>query len=113
VCQDYCPIHSNLMAPRGATLKTVKSDESHSHALGQCRRFIREHGYKPVIAADTAGAARHISETCDVSRAALAPELAAEIYGLDVLAENVEDEADNTTRFVTLSREARHAAPGN
>src|SRR5881394_4572902 len=60
----FLPIHFNLMAPRGATLKTVKSVESHIHALGQCRRFIREHGYKPVIAADTAGAARHISETC-------------------------------------------------
>jgi prephenate dehydratase len=109
----FLPIHFNLMAPKGATLKTVKSVESHIHALGQCRRFIREHGYKPVIAADTAGAARHISETSDVTRGALAPKLAAEIYGLDVIAENVEDEAHNTTRFVVLSREKKHAAQGN
>ena len=113
VGEHFLPIHFNLMAPKGATLKTVKSVESHIHALGQCRRFIRKHGYKPVIAADTAGAARHISETRDVTRGALAPKLAAEIYGLDVLAENVEDEAHNTTRFVILSREQRHAAPGN
>ncbi len=109
----FLPIHFNLMAPKGASLKTIKSVESHIHALGQCRRFIRQHGYKPVIAADTAGAARHISETSDVTRGALAPKLAAEIYGLDVLAENVEDEAHNTTRFVILSREERHVAPGN
>src|SRR5256885_958377 len=109
VGEYFLPIHFNLMAPKGATLETVKSVESHVHALGQCRRFIRQHGYKPVIAADTAGAARHISETSDLTRGALAPKLAAEIYGLDVLAEDVEDEAHNTTRFVILSREGRHA----
>jgi prephenate dehydratase len=101
------------MAPKGATLKTVKSVESHIHALGQCRRFIRQHGYKPVIAADTAGAARHIAETSDTTRGALAPKLAAEIYGLDVLAENVEDEEHNTTRFVILSHEGKHTPRGN
>ena len=63
VGEHFLPIHFNLMAPKGATLKTIKSVESHIHALGQCRRFIRKHGYKAVIAADTAGAARHISET--------------------------------------------------
>ena len=113
VGEHFLPIHFNLMAPKGATLRTVKSVESHIHALGQCRRFIRQHGYKAVIAADTAGAARHISETSDVTRGALAPKLAAQIYGLDVLAENVEDEAHNTTRFVILSRENKHAPPGN
>jgi len=113
VGEHFLPIHFNLMAPRGATLKTVKSVESHIHAIGQCRRFIRAHGYRAVIAADTAGAARHISETSDVTRGALAPKLAAEIYGLEVLAENVEDEAHNTTRFVVLSREKKHAAQGN
>ena len=113
VGEHFLPIHFNLMAPKGATLKTVKSVESHIHALGQCRRFIRKHGYKAVIAADTAGAARHISETDDVTRAALAPMLAAKIYGLKVLAERVEDEDHNTTRFVILSRKQRHARPKN
>jgi prephenate dehydratase len=113
VGEHFLPIHFNLMAPKGATLKTIKSVESHIHALGQCRRFIRKHGYKPVIAADTAGAARHISETSDVTRGALAPKLAAKIYGLSVLAENVEDEEHNTTRFVILSRKRKHAKPGN
>jgi prephenate dehydratase len=113
VGEHFLPIHFNLMAPKGATLQTVKSVESHVHALGQCRRFIREHGYKAVIAADTAGAARHISETNDVTRGALAPKLAAQIYGLDVLAESVEDETHNTTRFVILSREKKLSARGN
>ena len=113
VGEHFLPIHFNLMAPKGATLKTVKSVESHIHALGQCRRFIRKHGYKAVIAADTAGAARHISETDDVTRAALAPTLAAKIYGLKVLAERVEDEDHNTTRFVILSRKQKHAKPNN
>jgi len=113
VGEHFLPIHFNLMAPKGATLKTIKSVESHIHALGQCRRFIRQHGYKAVIAADTAGAARHISETNDLTRSALAPKLAAAIYGLDVLAESVEDEAHNTTRFVILSREGTYAPRGN
>jgi len=113
VGEHFLPIHFNLMAPKGATLKTIKSVESHIHALGQCRRFIRKHNYKAVIAADTAGAARHISEANDVTRGALAPKLAAEIYGLDVLAERVEDEDHNTTRFVILSREQTHAKPNS
>ena len=113
VGEHFLPIHFNLMAPKGATLKTVKSVESHIHALGQCRRFIRKHGYKAVIAADTAGAARHISETDDITRGALAPKLAAKIYGLTVLAEHVEDEDHNTTRFVVLSREEKHARPSS
>jgi prephenate dehydratase len=113
VGEHFLPIHFNLMAPKGATLKTVKSVESHIHALGQCRRFIRKHNYKAVIAADTAGAARHISQTDDVTRAALAPMLAAKIYGLKVLAERVEDEDHNTTRFVILSRKQKHAKPNN
>jgi prephenate dehydratase len=101
------------MAVKGATLSTIKSVESHIHALGQCRRFIREHGYEPVIAADTAGAAREVAKSGEVARAALAPRLAADIYGLEVVADNVEDQAHNTTRFVVLSREEKWATPGN
>jgi prephenate dehydratase len=113
VGEHFLRIQFHLMAPKGATLKTIKTVESHIHALGQCRRFIREHGYKAEIADDTAGAAMHIAKAGDITRGALAPMLAARIYGLDVLAENVEDEAHNTTRFVILSREARRAPFGN
>jgi len=113
VGEHFLRIQFHLMAPKGATLKTIKTVESHIHALGQCRRFIREHGYKAEIADDTAGAAMHIAKAGDITRGALAPKLAAEIYGLDVLAENVEDEDHNTTRFVILSREPARAPAGN
>src|SRR5436190_22222349 len=105
--EHFLPIRFNLMAPKGATLKSIKTVESHIHALGQCRRFIRKQGYKAVIAADTAGAARHISQASDITRGALAPKLAAKIYGLRVLAENVADEEHNTTRFVILSKKKK------
>jgi prephenate dehydratase len=111
--EHFLRIQFHLMAPKGATLKTVKTVESHIHALGQCRRFIREHDYKAVIATDTAGAAMQVAKAGDITRGALAPRLAAEIYGLDVLAENVEDEDHNTTRFVILSREPARAPVGN
>ena len=113
VGEYFLPIHFNLMAPKGATLKIVKSVESHIHALGQCRRFIREHGYKAGHRGRHCGRGAAYRGDRDVTRGALAPKLAAEIYGLDVLAENVEDEAHNTTRFVILSREQKHAAQGN
>jgi prephenate dehydratase len=111
--EHFLRIQFHLMAPKGATLKTIKTVESHIHALGQCRRFIRDHGYKAVIATDTAGAALQIAKAGDITRGALAPKLAAEIYGLNLLAENVEDEDHNTTRFVILSREPRRAPAGN
>src|SRR5215218_812654 len=95
----FLPIRHQLMAPRGATLGGIRSVESHVHALGQCRRIIRKLGIKPIVAADTAGSAREIAERGDKTCAAIATRLAGEIYGLDILAENVEDEAHNTTRF--------------
>ena len=109
----FLPIRFQLMAPHGATLDSIKTVESHVHALGQCRRILRTHGYRAVVAGDTAGAARIIAEAGDITRAALAPRFAAELYGLDILAENVEDAEHNTTRFVILAREPAFAAAGN
>ncbi|MBB5047341.1 prephenate dehydratase [Rhodopseudomonas rhenobacensis] len=109
----FLPIHHQLMAPRGATLAGIKSVESHVHALGQCRRIIRKFCFKPIVAGDTAGSARIVAERGDLSCAAIASPLAAQIYGLDILAENVEDETHNTTRFVMLAREPRWAPPGS
>jgi prephenate dehydratase len=74
--------------------------------------MIRKLGIKPVVAADTAGSAREIAEAGDKTRAAIASRLAAEIYGLDIVAEDIEDEAHNTTRFIVLSRDARWAKSG-
>ena len=102
----FLPIRHQLMALKGTKLSDIKTVESHVHALGQCRRIIRKLGIKPIVAADTAGSARDVSERNDKSVAAIASRLAAQIYGLDILAEDVEDEAHNTTRFVVLAREA-------
>jgi prephenate dehydratase len=101
------------MAPRGAKIGDIKTVESHVHALGQCRRIIRKLGIKPIVAGDTAGSAHIIADRGDKTCAAIAPKLAAEIYGLDILAEDVEDEAHNTTRFVVLAREANWAKQGS
>src|SRR3712207_4037700 len=92
------------MAIPEANLGTIKDVYSHVHALGQCRKIIRKLGLKAHVAGDTAGSAREVAEFRDPTRASLAPRLAAEVYGLKILAENVEDEAHNTTRFIILSR---------
>ena len=76
-------------------------------ALGQCRNFIRKLGVKSIVSADTAGAAREVAERGQRNAAAIASRLAAEIYGLDIVAENIEDESHSTTRFVVLSRSAQ------
>lgn len=109
VGEYFLPIHFHLMAPKGATRESLRAVYSHVHALGQCRRVIRDLGLVAHTAGDTAGAAREIAEWNDQTKAALAPRLAADIYGLDVLAENVEDEAHNTTRFVVLSKTSQWA----
>jgi prephenate dehydratase len=101
------------MAVKGARLKDIKTVHSHTHALGQCRKIIRKHRWQARVEGDTAGAARVIAESGDPTQAALAPRLAAELYGLDILIENVEDEAHNTTRFVILTKDANVAKAGN
>jgi len=110
VAECFLPVQHQLLAPKGATLKTIKTVESHVHALGQCRKIIRALGVKAVVAADTAGAAREVAEAGDVTRAALATKLAAKIYGLKTLKKNVADDAHNTTRFVVLARKPQWAS---
>jgi prephenate dehydratase len=112
IAEHFMPVRHQLMAPKGATLKGIKTVESHVHALGQCRKMIRKLAIKPIVAADTAGSAREIAQIGDKTRAAIATRLAAEIYGLDILAEDIEDEAHNTTRFIVLSREKKWATRG-
>jgi prephenate dehydratase len=105
----FLPVQHQLMAPKKATLKTIKTVESHVHALGQCRNIIRSLHIKPVVSADTAGAAREVAEAGDVTRAALATKLAAKIYGLRILKKDVADAKHNATRFVVLAREPKWA----
>lgn len=112
VGEGFLPIHFQLMALPEADLGTIKSVYSHVHALGQCRKIIRKLGLKAHVAGDTAGSARQVAEWKDPTRASLAPRMAAEIYGLKILAEDVEDEAHNTTRFVILSKTPQWAPAG-
>lgn len=100
----FLPIHFDLLGVKGARIEDVKDVFSHIHALGQCRKIIRRLGVTSHVAGDTAGSAREVAEWGDKHKASLSPALAAEIYGLDVLAHNVEDAAHNTTRFIILSR---------
>jgi prephenate dehydratase len=113
VAETFLPIHFQLLAVPGATLQGLRSVHSHVHALGQCRKIIRQYALKPVVASDTAGSAREVAEQRDPTRASLATTLAGEIYGLTRLAADVEDETHNTTRFVVLSKTPRWAAAHN
>jgi prephenate dehydratase len=111
VAEYFLPVRHQLLAPKGATLKTVRSVESHVQALGQCRKIIRKLGLKPIVAADTAGSAREVAERNDPTCAAIASQLAAKTYKLQILKKNIEDEKHNTTRFIVLSRQAKWAPP--
>jgi len=113
IAEHFLRIRFCLMGVPGTTIETITTVHSHVHALGQCRKIIREHGFRPLISGDTAGAAREIAELADTTQAAISPPLAAQIYGLEVLAEDVEDEDHNTTRFVVLSRDLVQAPAGN
>jgi prephenate dehydratase len=105
VGEHFQRVNHCLMAPKGATLAGLKTIESHVQALSQCRKFIKEHGLKPVVRADTAGSAADVAERSDKSVGAIASSLAAEIYGLDVLATDIEDADHNTTRMVVMARD--------
>jgi prephenate dehydratase len=96
----------HLLAPKGATIAGLKTVHSHVHALPQCRKLINELRLKAVVHADTAGAAADVAKRGDVTQAAIASELAGQIYGLVSLRADVADNAQNTTRFVVMRREA-------
>jgi prephenate dehydratase len=111
VGEHFLPITFHLMALPGVQVAELKTVHSHVHALGQCRKVIRRLGLRPIVAGDTAGAAREIAELGDRTAASLSPLPAAALYGLDVLERNVEDESHNTTRFVMLARAPADVSP--
>jgi prephenate dehydratase len=98
------PIRLALMAVPGARLSDLKTAESHPAALGQCVAALASLGLTAVEAFDTAGAARDVAAAGDPSRAAVAPAAAAEVYGLSILRNDLQDSADNRTRFLLLTR---------
>ena len=104
IAEHFQRVNHHLLAVKGATLKTVKTVQSHIHALDQCRNWTRKLGLKRIVGADTAGSAAEIAAAGDITRAAIASSLAGEIYGLQSLKRDIEDETHNTTRFVVVSR---------
>lgn len=111
VGEHFQRVNHHLLAPRGATLATLRTVQSHIQALDQCRETTKKLGLKRVVGADTAGSAAEIAKANDPTRAAIASSLAGEIYGLKSLKKDLEDVAHNTTRFVVLSKKAHAADP--
>ncbi len=109
--EHFLPIHHQLMALPGVEIKDITRVRSHAMALGQCRRLFRAHDFLPEVSGDTAGAARILSEQKDKTHAVIASRLAAQIYGLNILAEDIEDAGHNTTRFLEMSPEPMDAGP--
>ena len=103
--EHYHRVNMCLLGIKGTKLDQVEEVQSLSVALGQCRKFIRDHKLLAINSVDTAGSAREVAEHGDRRRSAIASKLAGEIYGLDLLAEDIEDEDHNTTRFLIMSRE--------
>ena len=97
-------VRQNLMVLPGVRLDEVREIASHPMALGQCRRFIEASGKIEVEAFDTAGAAQDLARSGQKSRAVIAARAAAELYGLEILAPDIQDDANNWTRFLVLTR---------
>ncbi|MBE2277491.1 MAG: prephenate dehydratase [Rhodobacteraceae bacterium] len=103
VDEAFLRVHVNLLGLRGARVADIREAHGHVVILPQCAAFLKAHGIRGRVSSDNARAAREVAEAGDPSRAALASEMAAEIYGLDVLARHIEDNKDNTTRFLVMS----------
>jgi len=112
--ERFKPIRFQLMANKGAKIGDIKTVSSMTIALGQCRKVLRKLKVRTEAAGDTAGAAKALAEKPDLTRAAVAPALAADLYGLDILMRDIEDEKHNTTRFLVMTKSVKppKAQPG-
>ena len=106
--EHFQKVTHNLLGVKGSTMKDIKTVRSHAQAIGQCQKAINEHRLQAIISADTAGSAKYISQKNDKKESAIASELAAKIYNLEILKPNIEDEADNVTRFLIMGKETKH-----
>ena len=104
--ESFVRVHINLLAVPGAKLEDITEAHSHLVLLPQCAGFLKQHGIRGRVSPDNARAAREVAEVGDPHSAALASELAGEIYNLNVLARHIEDNDDNTTRFLVMSRQS-------
>ena len=109
--ERFKPIHFQLMVNPGVKLEDVKTVASMPIALGQCRKSLRRMGLKTEPVGDTALAAKLLSETPDPTRGAVSPALAAELYGLEIVARDIEDEHNNTTRFLVMTADRNPPPP--
>ncbi len=103
--ESFHKVNHCLLAIKGSSIKNIKYVKSHSHAIGQCHNKINQYKFSSIIEADTAGAAKKLSEENNSEVAVIASELAAQIYNLNILEKNFEDITGNTTRFLTMSSE--------
>jgi len=113
VDEEFVRVHVNLLGKPGSNLTSIKEAYGHVVILPQCAHFLKEHGITGRISSDNARAAREVAEGDDVTIGALASELAAEIYGLDVLGRQIEDQDNNTTRFLVMAREPDYKKRGD
>ena len=102
--EHFQKIEHNLLGQTGAKLKDIKEVYSHAQGLSQCSKFIKENNLAEHIRADTAGSAEMISKTKDIKQSAIASSLSAEIYGLEVIKKNIENESGNLTRFLVMGK---------
>ncbi len=106
--EHFQKVTHNLLGIKGSKIQDIKTVRSHSQAIGQCRKIILQNNLKEIISADTAGSAKFVSEKKDKSESAIASELAAKIYGLEILKSKIEDESGNVTRFFIMGRDSDH-----
>ena len=106
--EHFQKVTHNLLGIKGSKISNVKTVRSHSQAIGQCSKMISSYKLKPIISADTAGSAKFVTEKKDKTESAIASELAAKIYNLDILKSNVEDESGNVTRFFIMANNSKH-----
>ncbi len=113
VDEAFVRVHVNLLGVKGAKLADVKTAHGHVVILPQCASFLKKHDITGKVSSDNAKAAKDVAEAGDVSRGALASELAAEMYGLDVLGRHIEDQDNNTTRFLVMARDLDQTRRGD
>ena len=103
--EHFFPINHNLLGVKGSKLKDIKNVYSHAQALSQSSEFIKKNNLNENVSADTAGSAKYVSDSNDKSKAAIASKLSAEIYNLEILKENIQDDESNVTRFLLMGKE--------
>ena len=106
--EHFQVVTHNLLGIKGTKIKNIKIVRSHAQAIGQCRKIISDYNLEPIISADTAGSAKFISKKKDKNESAIASELAAKIYDLEILKSKIEDEPGNVTRFFVMGRDSKH-----